>query len=97
MMKKWLLLLCSGLVVAQLHASDVVEVEVHGMTCGFCVDAVQRNLRKLPDVANAEVSLKQKKVKIYAKDEVLDFERIRQAIVNSGFTPIAIRTLVDEK
>lgn len=95
-MKKLLLILCTVFVAVQVHAAEVVEVDVHGMTCAFCVDAVQRNLRKLPDVEKAEVSLKLKKVKVHGKENGLDLDRIRQAIVDSGFTPVAVRKLSDE-
>lgn len=96
-MKKILLILISVFGGVQVHAGEVVEVDVHGMTCAFCVYAVQRNLNKLPDVEKAEVSLKLKKVRIHGKEAGLDLERVRQAIVDSGFTPIAVRTFNDGK
>lgn len=91
------LFLSGGLAVTQVFAGEVIEVDVHGMTCAFCVDAVQRNLQKLPDVERVELSLKLKKVKIHGKENSLDLDRIRQAIVDSGFTPITVRRLSDEK
>ncbi len=96
MMYKILLLLFAGLLAAQANAGEVVEIDVHGMTCGFCVDAVQRNLRKLPDVEKAEVSLKLKKVRIHAKDNGLDIDRVRKTILDAGFTPIDVKR-VDEQ
>ncbi len=96
-MRKVILILFTVFVAIQAQAGEVVEVDVHGMTCGFCVDAVQRNLSKLPDVEKAVVSLKHKKVKIHGKETRLDLERVRQAIVDSGFTPISVRRLNDEK
>ncbi|HFE47982.1 MAG TPA: heavy-metal-associated domain-containing protein [Chromatiaceae bacterium] len=96
MMYKILLLLFAGLLAAQANAGEVVEIDVHGMTCGFCVDAVQRNLRKLPDVEKAEVSLKLKKVRIHAKDNGLDIDRVRKTILDSGFTPIDVKRLDEQ-
>ncbi len=96
MMYKILLLLFAGLLAAQANAGEVVEIDVHGMTCGFCVDAVQRNLRKLPDVEKAEVSLKLKKVRIHAKDNGLDIDRVRKTILDAGFTPIDVKRLDEQ-
>ena len=94
---KFLLLLMS--MVISLSASNVIagqlEVDIHGMTCAFCVDSVQRNLSKLPDVKSVEVSLKLKKVRIQTTSEKVDIERIRETILDAGFTPVKISSLPD--
>ena len=73
-----------------------VEVDIHGMTCAFCVDAVQRNLSRLPDVEQVEVSLKSNRIQILTKEDKLDIERIKKTILDSGFTPMEVRVLNDE-
>lgn len=83
-------LLCS----TPLHAEQI-EIDIHGMTCAFCVDSLQRNLGKLPDVKSVEVSLKLKKVRIKTHSEKADIERIRQSILDSGFTPVKITPVPD--
>ena len=70
-----------------VQASEVIEVDVHGMTCAFCSDGLQRTLNKLPEVTSTKVSLKHKKVQVVIDSEDIDLERIKQAIVDSGFTP----------
>lgn len=95
-MNKILLLLFTSLLGTQGNAGEVVEIDIHGMTCGFCVDAVQRNLRKLPDVEKAEVSLKRKKVRIHARDDGVDLDRVRKTILDAGFTPLDVER-IDEK
>lgn len=75
--------------------AEQIEIDVHGMTCAFCVDSLQRNLGKLPDVQSAEVSLKHKKVRIETTGENTDIERIRQTVLDSGFTPVRITPLPD--
>ncbi len=81
-------------VVALFYSSQLfaeqIEIDIHGMTCAFCVDSLQRNLGKLEDVKSAEVSLKLKKVRIETHTEKADIERIRQTILDSGFTPLKI-------
>ena len=76
--------------------ADIVEVDIHGMTCSFCVEGLQNELSRLPDVARVEVSLKNKKVRIISEAESLDMERVRSAIIDAGYTPVEVRHLGDE-
>lgn len=82
-------LLCFLLLATSISvvAAEIVEVDIHGMTCAFCSDGLQRTLIKLPEVNSAKVSLKQKKVQLMVDSENFDIERIKQAIIDSGFTP----------
>lgn len=82
-------LLCFLLLATSISvvAAEIVEVDIHGMTCAFCSDGLQRTLNKLPEVNSAKVSLKQKKVQLMVDSENVDIERIKQAIIDSGFTP----------
>ncbi len=92
-MKIWVMLgLFWSLTVS---AVEVVEIDINGMSCGFCVDAVRRKLSRLPDVEKARVSLKSKKVRIRARSDRLDLQRVRKTILDAGFTPSNIRR-VDE-
>jgi len=83
------------LVFANPLSAEQVEIDVHGMTCAFCVDSLQRNLGKLPDVKSADVSLKHKKVRIETSSGTVDIERIKQTVLDSGFTPVKVTTLPD--
>lgn len=94
MKKRYAIILLLAL-QANLFADTTVEVDIHGMTCAFCVDAVQRNLGKLPDVDQVEVSLKTNKIRIQSHQDTLDIARVKQVILDSGFTPTAVRTLED--
>lgn len=71
-----------------LAAQKVVEVEVQGMTCPYCVYGVKKQLEKLPGVEKAQASLELKKARItLAPDAVLDENAVRKAITDAGFTP----------
>jgi copper chaperone CopZ len=83
------------LVWANTLSAEQINIDVHGMTCAFCVDSLQRNLRKLPDVESAEVSLKHKKVRIETAGDAVDIERIKQTVLDSGFTPVKVTPLPD--
>ncbi|MEA3274075.1 MAG: heavy metal-associated domain-containing protein [Pseudomonadota bacterium] len=67
---------------------QIVEIEVTGMTCPFCVYGTEKKLNRLPGVEQAQVSLKNKKARIVMKPgESADLAAIRRAIVDSGFSP----------
>lgn len=79
------LLLVAGPVFATHQ--QVIEIEVKGMTCGFCVYGLKKKLGKLTGVDTVEVSLAQKKARVRAApDAVLDERSLREAIERSGFT-----------
>ena len=84
-----------ALLYSTLLSAEQIEIDIHGMTCAFCVDSLQRNLGKLPDVKSAQVSLKLKKVRIETHSEKADIEHIRQTILDSGFTPARITAVPD--
>ena len=80
------LFLLSGPVLAE--PQEVLEIEVAGMTCAFCVYGVEKNLGKLPGVDLAQVSLEVKKARIVMKaGETPDETVIREIIRDAGFTP----------
>ena len=77
--------------------AETVEVDIHGMTCSFCVEGLQNELIQLPDVARVDVSLKHKKVRITSTGKSLDIERVQSAIVDAGYTPMEVRHLGDDE
>ncbi len=80
------LLITSGPVSADPHA--VLEIDIRGMTCPFCAYGITKHLIKLPGVDEAEVSLKFKKARVVMKaGQSPDEPRIRDVIVDAGFTP----------
>lgn len=84
-----------GVLNSDVVLAEQYEIVIHGMTCAFCVDGLQRNLEKRPDITAAEVSLKHKKVRITTSDESVDLEAIRQTVIDAGFTPVNIERLAD--
>ena len=73
-----------------------VEIDVQGLTCAFCVDSLQRRLKKLPDIEQVDVSLKTRKVRIVSSADHIDIDVIRQAVIDSGFTPVDTRVVEDD-
>jgi copper chaperone CopZ len=88
--------LAIALLLSTASTADTIEVDVHGLTCAFCVDSLQRQLQKLPDIEQVDVSLKSKKVRIVSSAAHVDIARIREIVIDSGFTPVNIRVIEDE-
>ena len=86
----------AALALSAATSADTIEVDVHGLTCAFCVDSLQRQLKKLPDITQVDESLKSKKIRIVSSAEHMDLARIRKIVIDSGFTPVDIRTIEDD-
>ncbi len=92
---RWCLVIASMVYQVAISA-ETLEVTIHGMTCAFCVDGLQRNLVKLPGVERADVSLKHKKARIRMKPGVSpDIADIKQAVIDAGFTPLGVTVIPD--
>jgi len=93
-MRKLLIIgLFVGLFLEQGMARTI-EVEVHGMTCSFCVDALQRKFKKVPHVTDVKVSLKLKKMRLETDDDNNpSIEEVKQTVLDSGFTPVKVEVL----
>ena len=80
--------LLMGVTLSWAEVPQIVEIEVTGMTCPFCVYGTEKKLNQLPGVETAEVSLKHKKVRIVMMPgNNADLVIIRKAIIAAGFTP----------
>ncbi len=90
-MSKLFLILLLGL--PTLVLAKTIEIDIHGMTCSFCVEGLHKELSELPDISRVDVSLKSKKVRIVSKDSQLDMARINQAILDAGFTPMEVHSI----
>ncbi|MDQ7075323.1 MAG: heavy metal-associated domain-containing protein [Gammaproteobacteria bacterium] len=74
----------------------VVEIDVYGMTCAFCVDSLQRTFEKMSAVSKVDVSLKQKKIRLETEPNQPSLESLKQAVLETGFTPVKITVQGDE-
>jgi len=90
MMTRWLMMFITLFLSSAAPAADteVVDIAVQGMSCPFCVYNVEKKLRGLDGVEQADVNLEQGRARVVMKPGVpIDNDRLRQAIVDSGFTP----------
>ena len=98
MMKKLLIVALLGLFLTPPSFARTIEAEVHGMTCSFCVDALQRKFKKVPHVTKIDVSLKLKKLRLVTDDaQSPSVEEVKQTVLDSGFTPVKIEVVEDIK
>jgi copper chaperone CopZ len=86
----WLLPL--SVFAANASNGQVVAIGVTGMVCEFCVNSVEKGLKKLPGVKQVKVSLEDKRAEIVLADDTsIDktvFElQVRKIIEDAGFTP----------
>jgi len=95
-MMKILPVLLLLLFASQNLLARTVEVDVHGMTCPFCVDSLERKFGKMESVSKVQVSLKNKKVRLETEANTPSLEAIKKTILDAGFTPVKI-TVLDDK
>lgn len=95
MKQLFILTLFFSLVLIPTAFARTVEVEVHGMTCAFCVDSLERKFGKMESVSEVQVSLKTKKVRLETDENLPGIDTIKQTILDAGFTPTKIEVLSD--
>lgn len=79
------------------ESTNIVEMEVKGMSCPFCVYGLKKKLEKLPDVDKADVNLKENKARLTLKPGVTPDEMLyRNTVKDAGFTSGGISHYVRE-
>ena len=72
----------------------IIEVDVQGMACAFCVEGLRKTLTALPGVDKVTVSLKNNLARLELDPQnAPDSEAIKQAILDAGFTPGDVREI----
>jgi len=97
-MKKHLLVTLLGLFISMTTLqARTLEIDVHGMTCAFCADSLERKFKKMDSVSKVEISLKLKKIRLETRDDAPDIETVKKAILDAGFTPVNVTEVSNEK
>lgn len=63
-------------------------INVEGMTCKHCKMTLEGALKKLNGVSNAEVNLENKQVVVVFDEGLINFEQMKETIVNAGYNVI---------
>ncbi|MDQ0879117.1 copper chaperone CopZ [Peribacillus sp. V2I11] len=64
---------------------EAVTLNVSGMSCGHCVNAVEGNVGKLAGVENVKVHLDTGKVDVAFDKEKVTLEKIKETIDEQGY------------
>lgn len=72
-------------------AADAV-VQVNGLVCDFCAQAIDKSFRRRAEVADVRVDLTAKLVSLdFKPQQTLDDASIRRIITNAGYAVVAVR------
>ena len=84
-------LLCPS---ASVFGADetVLEIDIDGMTCPFCVYSLEKELEKLSEVKQVLISLKSNKARLTLKEGTqIDSETLQEVVLKAGYTPGEVR------
>ena len=81
-----------GLCLSLSALAARVEVDVNGMTCGMCIEAITKELKATEKTDNISVNLDDKKARFSEiKDKKISDAEIRTAIKKAGYEAVKIR------
>ena len=76
----------------------VLEIDINGMTCPFCVYSLEKELGKLGEVKQVLISLKSSKARLILKEGAhIDSDTLREVVLTAGFTPGEVRDVSEGK
>jgi copper chaperone CopZ len=71
---------------------DIIRVDVNGLVCDFCAQAIDRVFRKHSAVSDVAVDLRNKIVEVALKENgVLEDQLLSKMIVDSGYNVVEIK------
>ena len=79
---------------ASVFAADetILEIDINGMTCPFCVYSLEKELGKLSEVKQVLISLKFNKARLTLKEGAqIDSDTLQEVVLRAGFTPGEVR------
>ncbi len=76
----------------------VLEIDINGMTCPFCVYSLEKELGKLSEVEEVLISLKSNKARLTLKDGAhIDSDTLQEVVLHAGYTPGEVRDVSEGK
>ncbi len=75
----------------------ILEIDINGMTCPFCVYSLEKELGKLSEVEEVLISLKLNKARLTLREGAhIDSDTLQEGVLRAGFTPGEVRDVSDE-
>jgi copper chaperone CopZ len=76
----------------------VLEIDIKGMTCPFCVYSLEKELGKLSEVEEVLISLKSNKARLTLKEGAqIDSDTLQEVVLQAGYTPGEVRDVSEGK
>lgn len=69
--------------------TDILDLNIEGMTCAACVSRVENRLKKQHGVQDVSVNLTTERARITYVPELVDTDQLFKAVEDAGYTPIA--------
>ncbi len=77
---------------------SVLEIDIKGMTCPFCVYSLEKELGKLSEVEEVLISLKFNKARLTLKEGAhIDADTLQGVVLRAGYTPGEVRDISEGK
>lgn len=74
-----------------IAAAGTIEMTVHGLVCGMCVQGIEKTLRKNPATQDVVISLEHRLVAVTTRPGVdITDDTLRKALEDSGYDVKAI-------
>jgi len=80
----------SSLISFNLASAEIerVTMQIDGMTCPFCIFGIEKKLKSVDEVKDAEANLRSGNVDLTMEENaVISIKRLNKAVDDSGFTP----------
>jgi copper chaperone len=68
-----------------MMSSETKTLNVEGMSCMHCVNAVKNSVGTLPGISKVDVDLEGKKVAVVYDLDKVNIEKIKEKIVDAGY------------
>jgi P-type Cu+ transporter len=68
----------------------ILEIGIEGMTCASCVGRVERVLKRLDGVSEANVNLATERAEIHFAPEMVSLEQLKAAVEQAGYAVVAL-------
>lgn len=66
-------------------ANETQTLNVEGMSCMHCVNAVKKSIESLPGISKVDVDLSGKKVKVEFDAARVDLGKIKEKVAGAGY------------